>query len=78
MDLNVNALKYVSISNQQYKIKFEIINIIRNALLFYRDSVLVNKCSGSCNSINEPYAKLCVSDVTNNILILTLNANVEY
>ena len=78
MDLNVNALKYVSISNQQYKVKFEIINIIRNALLFYRDSVLVNKCSGSCNNINEPYAKLCVSDVANNILILTLNANVEY
>ena len=31
--------------------------------LYYPYSVLVNKCSGSCNDINNPYAKLCVPDV---------------
>ena len=32
----------------------------------YPYSILVNKCSGSCNNINNPYAKLCVSDVFKN------------
>ena len=25
------------------------------------------KCSGSCNNINDPYAKLCVPDVIKNL-----------
>ena len=27
-----------------------------------------NKCSGSCNNINDPYAKLCVPNVVKNIM----------
>ena len=30
---------------------------------FYPYSIRVNKCSGSCNNINDSYAKLCVPDV---------------
>ena len=26
-----------------------------------------NKCSGSCNHINGPYARLCVRDVIENV-----------
>ena len=37
-------------------------NINSNESLFYPYSILVNKCSGSCNDINNPYAKLCVPD----------------
>ena len=33
----------------------------------------VNKCSGSCNNINDPYAKLCVPDVAKNINVKVLN-----
>ena len=32
-------------------------------------SILVNKCSGSCNNINDPYAKLCVPDIVKDINI---------
>ena len=28
--------------------------------LFYPYNVLVNKCSGSCNTLDDPMAKLCV------------------
>ena len=28
--------------------------------LFYPYNVLVNKCSGSCNTLNDPMAKMCV------------------
>ena len=33
--------------------------------LFYPYSTEVNKCSGSCNNINDPYTKLCARDVVN-------------
>ena len=51
-----NALKFVSMNNQECKIRPEIININSNEPSFYPYSILVNKRSGSCNSINDPYA----------------------
>ena len=41
------------------------VNINSNEFLFYPYSVLVNKYRGSCNDINNPYAKLCVHVVKN-------------
>ena len=42
-------------------------NINSNKPSFYPYSVKINKCSGSCNNINDPYANMCVSDVVKNI-----------
>ena len=36
-------------------------------------NISVNKCSGGCNNINDPYAKLCVSDVAKNINVKVFN-----
>ena len=33
----------------------------------------MNKCSGICNSINNPYGKLCVPDVVKNINVKIFN-----
>ena len=33
----------------------------------------MSKCSGSCNNINNPYAKLCVPDVVKNIYLKVFN-----
>ena len=63
----VNSLKYVSVNNQECKIRPQIININRNEPLFYPDSIKINKCSGSCNNITDPYSKICVPDVLKNI-----------
>ena len=52
-----NALKYVSMSNQECKIRPVIMDINSNEPLFCLYSILINKCSGSCNDINNPYAK---------------------
>ena len=41
--------------------------------MFYPYSVKVNKCSGSCNNINNPYAKLCVPDIVKNINFKVFN-----
>ena len=35
--------------------------------MFFPFSIKTTKCSGSCNNINDPYAKLCVPDVVKNL-----------
>ena len=62
--LNVNSLECVSMNNQECKIRPEIINVNTNEPVFYPYSIRINKCKGSCNTINDPYAKLCVPDTT--------------
>ena len=46
--------------------------IVKN-LYFFRSSVKTSKCSGSCNNINDPYAKLCVLDIVKNLNVRALN-----
>ena len=58
--LNLNSLECVSMNNQECKIRSEIITVNTNEPVFYPFSIKVNKCSGSCNNINDPYANLCV------------------
>ena len=65
--LNVNSLECVSMNNQECKTRTKIMNINNNEPVVYPFSIKVNKCSGSCNNINNPYAKLCVPDVVKNI-----------
>ena len=71
--LNVHPLKCVSMNNQECKIRTKIISINNNEPTFYPFSIKVNKCSGSCNNINDPYAKLCVPDVVKNINVKIFN-----
>ena len=70
---NCNALKCVSINNQDCRARPEVININSNEPLFYPYSILVSKCSGSCNNINDPFAKLCVPDVVKGIDVKVFN-----
>ena len=71
--LNAVPLKCVSMNNQECRIRPEIININSNEPTFCPYSIKVNKCSGSCNNINDPYAKLCVPDVAKNINVKVFN-----
>ena len=49
------------------------INTNSNETLFYPYSIKVNKCCGSYDNINDPYAKLCVSDVVENMNVKVFN-----
>ena len=60
--VSTTPLSYISIKNQECKVRLEIININNNNPIFYPISIKINKCSGNCNNIN-PYAKICVPDV---------------
>ena len=68
-----NPLKYVSMNNQECKVRPEIVNVISNEPIFYPFSIKTSKCSGSCNNINGRYAKLCVLNVVKNINIKVFN-----
>ena len=71
--LNVNSLEHVSMNNQERKIRPEIISVNTNEHVFYPYSITIYKCKGSCNTINDPYAKLCVPDTIKNINVKVFN-----
>ena len=64
--LSVNPLKCVLMNNQECTVRSKIMNVNCNEPLFFPYSIEINKCSGSRNNINDPYAKLCVPDVVKN------------
>ena len=47
----------------------KIIDLNKNEPVLYPYSIKVNKCSGGCNNINEPMAKLCVPNIIKNMNI---------
>ena len=51
-----NELTCVSINNQVCRARPEVMNINSNEPLFYPYSILVNKYSGICNNISDPFA----------------------
>ena len=44
---NVNSLEYVSMNNQECKIRTEIINLNNNEPVFCPYSIKINRCKGS-------------------------------
>ena len=55
------------------KARPEVININSNEPLFYPYSIKINKCCGSCNNINDPFAKVRVPDVVKGINVKVFN-----
>ena len=69
----VNLLECVSMDNQECKVRAEIANVNSKEPIFYHFCIKTSKCSGSCDNIDDPYAKLCVPDVAQNINIKVFN-----
>ena len=64
---SVNPLECISMKNQEYKVRPEIVNVNSNDPIFYPFSINTNRCSGNCNNISDPYAKICVPDTVKNL-----------
>ena len=58
---------------QVCKVRPEIINVNSNEPVFCPFSIKTNKCSGSCNNMNDPYAKMCVPNVLKNLNVEVFN-----
>ena len=56
--VGATSLNCISMENQECKTRPEIININSNNPIFYPFSIKINKCSGNCNNIHNPYAKV--------------------
>ena len=67
--LKVNALECVSVINQKCMPRPKILNVNEGIgeALFYPYNVLVNKCSGSCNTLDNPMSKICVPKIIKNV-----------
>ena len=50
-----------------------IVNVNSSEPVFYPFSIKTSKCSGSCNNINDPYAKICVPDVVKDLNVKVFN-----
>ena len=73
--LKVNALECVSVINQKCMPRPKILDVNEGVgeALFYPYNVLVNKCSGSCNTLDNPMTKLCVPNVINGVNMQVYN-----
>ena len=49
--------------NQECKTRRLIVNVNSKNHIFYPFSIKISKCSGNCNNINDPYARICVPDI---------------
>ena len=60
--IKTKALECVSVVNQKCMPRSKILDVNEGVgeALFYPYNVQVNKCSGSCNTSDNPMTKLCV------------------
>ena len=73
--IKTKALECVSVVNQKCMPRpkiFEVNEVVGEAL-FYLYNVLVNKCSGSCNTLDNPMAKLCVPNIIKRVNMKVYN-----
>ena len=73
--LKVNALECLSVINQECKPRSKIFDVNEGIgeALFYPYNVLVNKCSGSCNTLDDPMARLRVPNIIKNVNVKVYN-----
>ena len=71
--IKTRTLECVSVNNQKCMARPKIIDVNKNETIFYPLSIRINKCSDSCNNINDPMAKLCVPDIVKNMNIKVFN-----
>ena len=62
-----------SINNLECKARLQIVNVNGNHPVFFPFSIKTSESNGSCNCINNPHAKLYVSDVVKSLNVKVFN-----
>ena len=70
---NAISLSCISMNNQACKARPQNVNVNSNNPIFYLFSIKTSKCSGNCNNINDPYARICVPDIVKNLNVKVFN-----
>ena len=73
--IKTKALECVSVVNQKCMPRPKILNVNEGVgeALFYPYNVQVNKCNGSCNTLEDPMARLCVPNINKNVNMKVYN-----
>ena len=73
--IKTKALEYVSVTNQECMPRPKILDVNEGVgeALFFPYNVLVNKCSGSCETLDNPVAKMCVPNIIKRITMKVYN-----
>ena len=66
---NANSLSCISMNNHDCKTRAHVINVN----VFFPFSIETSKCTGSCNNINYPYAKICVPNIIKKLNVKVFN-----
>ena len=66
---NTNLLSCISMNNQEFKTRPQIVNVNGDKPF----SIKTSKCSGSCKNMNYPYANICLPDVVKNLNVKVFN-----
>ena len=71
----IKALECLSVINQKCMARPKILDVNEGVgeALFYPYNVLVNKGSGSCDTLDDPMAKLCVPNVVKKVNMKVYN-----
>ena len=68
-----NALECISMKNQEFIVRPEIVDINITNPIFHPFSVKINICSDNYNNINDPYARVCVPVTVKNLNVKVFN-----
>ena len=71
--LNATPLGCISMTYQESKARQWIFNLNSDEPVFYPFSIKKSICGGSCNNINDPYAKMCIPDIVKNVNVKVFN-----
>ena len=70
---NAILLSCIPMKNQESKTRPQVVNANSNNPIFDPFSNKTSKCSGNCNNINNPYAKICAPDVIKDLNVEVFN-----
>ena len=73
--IKTKVLECVSVVNRKCMLRPKILDVNEGVgeAIFYPYNVLVNKCSGSCNTLDDPMAKLCVPNIVKRVNMKVYN-----
>ena len=71
--MNTTPFKCASMTNQECKVRQQIVNVNSVEPVFYPFIIKTSKCSGNCNNINDIYAKMCALDVATRLNVKAFN-----
>ena len=73
--IKTKPLECVSVANQKCMLRPKILYVNEgiDEALFYPYKMLVNKCSGSCNTLDNPMSEICVPKIIKNVNMQVYN-----